>query len=203
VRPCCCAPLAHLTPQRSTEAFAARPNRPAAKHQLRLADRPSPVLPPPPGLLEVNLPGIGDAKIAAAPNVQAIGPDMVAALGGDVDYALFVGPFGLFREAAVYAKGARAVFGGDLFFGAFEDEGMPTELQRRIGALVGIRRRLGCPVAFLQMLIKREEGGAWAAKIAGWDFDTVTGGHLSAGIGPARYGVDAKELFRDCFKFVL
>lgn len=155
-----------------------------------------------PGLLEVNLPGIGDAKIAPAPNVKPIGPDMTAALGGEVDFALFVGPLGLFREAVVYTKSARAIFGGDLMFGAFEDEGMPSALQKRIGDLVGIRRRLGCPVAYLQMLIKREEGAAWARKIAGWDFDTVTGGHLSAGIGP-RYGVDGKALFNDCFKFVL
>jgi hypothetical protein len=167
---------------------------------LKLPPRLTPL---PPGLLEVNLPGIGDAKIQPGPNVKAIGPDMDAALGGEVEHALFVGPLGLFREAAVFAKGAGAVFGGDLFFGAFEDEGMPTALQRRIGDWVGIRKRLGCPVAYLQMLIKREEGAAWARKIAGWQFDTITGGHLSAGIGPARYGVDARELFRDCFKFVL
>jgi hypothetical protein len=103
----------------------------------------------------------------------------------------------------VHAKTAGAVFSGDLFFGAFEDEGMPTAIQRKIGDLVGIRKRLGCPVAFLQMLFKPEHGRAFVAKVQGWDFDTVTGGHLSAGINEARYGVDGRAAFLDCFKFML
>lgn len=101
------------------------------------------------------------------------------------------------------ARGARAVFSGDLFFGAFEEEGMPTQLQRRVGDLVGIRRRLGCPVAYLQMVFKRDAGRAFAAQVAGWDFDTVTGGHLSVGINRERYGADGREAFLDCFKFML
>ena len=117
--------------------------------------------------------------------------------------ALFVGPFGLFKEAVVLAKHAGAVFSGDLFFGAFEDEGMPTALQRKIGDLVGIRNRLGCPVAFLQMLMSRDAGREFAAHVAGWEFDTVTGGHLSAGINAERYGLDGRQAFVDCFKFVL
>ncbi|GBF88548.1 hypothetical protein Rsub_01263 [Raphidocelis subcapitata] len=156
-----------------------------------------------PGLTEVNLPGIGDAKISAGPRVRTIGPDMTAALGGEVDFALFVGPLGLFKEAVLYARNARAIFSGDLFFGAFEDEGMPTALQRRIGGVVGIYKRIGCPVAFLQMLLKRDEGREWAAKVAGWDFDTATGGHLSAGINKDRYGVDGREAFMESFKFML
>ena len=128
---------------------------------------------------------------------------MIEALGADVDFALFEGPFGLFKEAVFYARGARAVFSGDLFFGAFEEEGMPTALQQRIGGLVGIRKRLGCPVAYLQMLLRRDAGRAFASKVAGWDFDTVTGGHLSAGINAERYGVDGREAFLSCFKFVL
>lgn len=156
-----------------------------------------------PGLTEVNLPGIGDAKISAGPRVRTIGPDLSASLGGEVDYAQFVGPFGLFKEAVFYARNARAVFSGDLFFGAFEDEGMPSALQKRIGGVVGIYKRIGCPVAFLQMLLKRDDGREWASKVAGWDFDTVTGGHLSAGINKERYGVDGREAFLESFKFVL
>lgn len=157
----------------------------------------------PPGLTEVNLPGIGDAKITARPNVKPIGPDMAAALGGEADFALFTGPFGLFKEAVVFAKHAGAVFSGDLFFGAFENEGMPTGIQRKIGDLVGIRNRLGCPVAFLQMQLTRGPSQEWARKVAGWEFDTVTGGHLSAGINAGRYGVDGKQAFLESFKFIL
>ncbi len=120
-----------------------------------------------------------------------------------MDYALFEGPLGLFKEAVFYARHAGGVFSGDLFFGACEDEGMPTAIQRKIGDWVGIRNKLGCPVAYLQMQLKREAGREWAAKIAGWEFDTVTGGHLSAGINRERYGVDGKEAFLDCFKFML
>lgn len=130
---------------------------------------------------------------------------MAEALGADADFALFEGPFGLFKEVVLHAKAARAVFSGDLFFGAFEEEGMPTALQRKIGDLVGIRKRLGCPVAFLQMQwpTKRAAAREWAAKVAAWDFDTVTGGHLSAGINSERCGVDGRAAFRECFKFVL
>lgn len=155
-----------------------------------------------PGLTEVNLPGIGDAKISAGTRVREIGPDMASALGGEVDFALFVGPFGLFKEAALCARHARAVFCGDLFFGAFEDEGMPTALQRKIGDIVGIRRKIGAPVAFLQMLLSRAAAREWWSKVDAWDFDTVTGGHLSAGINTERYGVDGKVALREAFKFV-
>jgi hypothetical protein len=221
-------------------------------HHSQLPDTPP--LPGRAGLTEVNLPGIGDAKISAGPRVRTIGerpgghsarclqwgyahmplhrsplatvergplaippahpqptrpaahapgPDLSASLGGEVDYAQFVGPFGLFKEAVFYARNARAVFSGDLFFGAFEDEGMPSALQKRIGGVVGIYKRIGCPVAFLQMLLKRDDGREWASKVAGWDFDTVTGGHLSAGINKERYGVDGREAFLESFKFVL
>ncbi|KAI8477508.1 MAG: hypothetical protein J3K34DRAFT_398458 [Monoraphidium minutum] len=155
-----------------------------------------------PGLTEVNLPGIGDARIAPGPRVRVIGPDMAAALGAEVDFALFEGPLGLFKEAVLCAKHAGAVFSGDLFFGAFEDEGMPTELQRRVGGLVGIRKRIGCPVAFLQMLLARDAARAWVAKLRSWEFDTVTGGHLSAGINRERYGVDGRDALLESFKFV-
>jgi hypothetical protein len=128
---------------------------------------------------------------------------MTQALGDEVDFALFVGPLGLFKEAVLCAKHAGAVFSGDLFFGAFEEEGMPTPLQRKIGDLVGIRKRVGCPVAFLQMLLKRDAAREWLGKVSGWEFDTVTGGHLSAGINAERYGVDARASLLESFKFVL
>lgn len=152
-------------------------------------------------MTEVNLPGIGDAKISPGPRIKPIGPQLQQSLGDEVDFALFEGPLGLFKEAVFCAKHAGAVFSGDLFFGAFEDEGMPTEIQKQIGSLVGIRRRLGCPVAFLQMLLKREAARKWVRKVSSWEFDTVTGGHLSAGICEERYGVNGKEAFVECFKF--
>ena len=130
---------------------------------------------------------------------------MIEALGADVDFALFEGPFGLFKEVVLLARRSRAVFSGDLFFGAFEEEGMPTAPQRKLGDIVGIRKRLGCPVAFLQMIwpTRRAAAREWATKIAAWDFDTVNGGHLSVGVNAERYGVDGREAFRECFKFVL
>lgn len=156
-----------------------------------------------PGLLEVNLPGIGDAKIAPGPNVKVIGPEMEAALGAEVSFALYEGPFGLFKEVVMCAKHAGGLFSGDLFFGAFEDEGMPTGIQKKIGDLVGIRNQLGCPVAFLQMTLTKDRAQQWAQEVVGWEFDTVTGGHLSAGINKERYGVDGKEAFKKCFSFML
>ena len=55
-----------------------------------------------------------------------VGSDFLAALGGDVDVAIFQDSQGLYTEVALLAVQQNAIMMADLGFGAYHDEGMPA-----------------------------------------------------------------------------
>lgn len=124
---------------------------------------------------------------------------MLQILGNEVDFAIYDY---MFREVTLYIKPARTVLGCDMCYGSFEDEAMALWWQKLLGQLLGVRNRLGCPAAFPYLVIQRGKAREWLGRIAGWEFDTFNGGHMSVGINKERLGVDGKEAFLRCFEFL-
>jgi hypothetical protein len=138
--------------------------------------------------------GVGEAskRLAAMPNARRLDRQALRdATGGDVDYALFQERMGLFREATLLVRPAKAAAFADLGFGAFNDEGMVIPPQRWMARLVGVYERLGSPVGFAVMSSDKAAARAWAGDIEAWARDGeapewVFGSHLTPAFGGAR-----------------
>ncbi|KXZ49047.1 hypothetical protein GPECTOR_23g133 [Gonium pectorale] len=118
-------------------------------------------------------------------------------LGGELAVSTFHEGWGLFSEAVLLLRDARAIVFSDMAFAIYDHPVSPL-VGREVSKLVGIYRRLGAPLATPMMRKDPAAGRAWLETVLSWDFDTVLPGHLDPRVGPG-----GKDAVRECFGFLL
>lgn len=120
-----------------------------------------------------------------------------SAWGGQVQSVVFEDSWGLYAEATLYLADHRAVLFADLAFGGYGHKALDSNLlSSGLGSLVGINRRIGCPVAYPLFMKDRHLAAHWLRAVDAWPYDTFLCSHVTPVLRQPR------QDFRRAFNFV-